>query len=1035
MSDIDRIKAALPIKETVLGLTGLAMKGPHAEACPFCGGHGCFSFKEDVGGYHCFQCEAAGDVIKFLEQHEGLSTGEAIRRAAKLAGIELSAAPGAARPTKTEGQADAGPTVKDRIFSAAADYYHAKMLENGGKAYFTEKRGHTERTLKALKVGYSDGKLLEHLRGLGYSDEEITGSGLVTTRKDELVDYFFGGLAIYPHHVQGKTVHFTCKDPLKGQRPDGKEYKLQLQAKHRHPDWQFYNQDILYKRGEVIVVEGENDLQSILDAGVDNVIGLIGQPSDDQIKALRTHTSKKHLYLCLDNDLGALGGVNSTTGKWQDGFVRKICKALAAEDSIIKIIILDTKSHEDGGVKDIDDYLRALPEGERHRAMKRLQEEALEPLAWEIAQAGRLPDLEAKHKRLQEQGVYRAVSEMSDLRLEIYLEKLDGLGFSRKAVMKAVEAENDLLENVQRYLGNLGKGDRADSHYMAEVVYKWFSARGKFFKTADGRVYMYYRQTIYEIGNNLDFNTMMLKLTKLTPLGEPGKTVWHCLQCFCNDRGEQVEVMSWMHTNREIDAVYINLNGPKNTIIKLMPNREPEEIPNGTNPEGVLLASSQKIQPFTFQQDADVRGALRALETLIFNNLACEREVRYLVMTWLIYFIFIDFNKTRGLMKFTGPAASGKSTGATLLSYLLYAKDLTGQSSAAASFSEGAQVPLIIQDNIENRDLNKQLVNFLLLGANSAPRSKRKGGTDSGVVTETIKALILITAIEPFPGTLPELISRTYEVIFEKRYQHPGFVEDEVIREIVKKRDLILSGVLKMAALEILPRLDRRSAWLSVLQLKYAGHNKARTNEFLSLLLVILESLVKYIPLYPEGHVAHGEGTDAADILEGWIKYQNELANETATTGNSILNFLDNIIREVDAEMKAKGETLNQVSHKDFEEQVFEHTHALYGLTVIKTKDEACTVHIENEDLPARKKTFQFEASSAQLHDVINRYCKAVGTRNPYDNPTVLGCRIANDRQFIEKGGWQVVGKADGTLHFKVVHGTKYFKFRKEVVY
>jgi len=1011
LSDFDRVKDALPIKSTILSLTGLSMKGPHLESCPFCGGHGCFSIQEGRGIFHCFQCDdKGGDILTFIERFEKLSTGDALKRGAEMAGISLA-------PVHAEGKkkssAQEPPTVKEKIFSAAAEYYHSHMLGNGGREYFMQTRGHAERTLRALMVGWTDGGLYEYLKAEGFPEADILASGLVTERKGQTVDLFFKGLAVYPHFIQGRVAHFTCKDPV--QREDGKKYNLQLPKAHRSDSWSFYNQDVLYKRSEVIVVEGENDLQSLMDAGVDNVVGLIGQPSDEQIKTLRTHTSKKHLYLCLDNDEA---GIN---------YARKIHKVLDSTDTFLKIMVFE-------GYKDIDEHLRALDEPARHREVKRLQEDALDPLAWEIYQAARMTDLEAKDKHLREQGVYRSVSEMSDMQLEIYLEKIESLGFSKKAVLKAVEAENDLLDKVQNYVKGLDKGQKPDGVHLGEVIYKWFTARGKFFKTAEGRVYLFYRQRIFELGDNLDYNTMMLKLTRLAPQESPGKLVWHVLRCLCNERGDAVEVMSWLHTNRETDSVYVNLNSPKNTILKLSPGRNPEELMNGTNPEGVLLSSSPKIKPFEYSSDAQPSEAFSAIKSLIFDNLACEKEVRYLILCWLIYFIFIDFNKTRGLMKFTGPAASGKSTAASMLSYLLYAQDLAGQGSAAASFSEGSQLPLLIQDNIENRDLNKNLVNFLLLGANTAPRSKRKGGSDSGVVTEFVKALILITAIEPFPGNLPELISRTYEVTFEKRHQKSGFVEDEAFRGIVKSRNMVLSGLLNIAAKEILPRLAERSAWLSVLQKDYPGHNKARTNEFLSLLLVILESVVKHIPYYDKNHVAYGEGADVKDILDGWIRYQNELAAETGTSGNSILNILDGIIRVVDQEMKTKTD-LTHVPHPDFEMEVYEYTHNIYGITMLKSMDQSCTVVDEDGSHPGRMKIFQFEATSAHLHDIINRYCREVGTRNPYENPTVLGCRIKNDLTFIERGGWKVVGKADGQLHFKTVHGLKVYKFRKEVIF
>ena len=94
------------------------------------------------------------------------------------------------------------------------------MLENGGKAYLTETRGHNMDVLKREKVGRSDGKLLDHLRGQQFTDEEIIESGLAKIKElgegqFRVLDFFSKGLVIFPHYSGEKVLHFTMKDPEK----------------------------------------------------------------------------------------------------------------------------------------------------------------------------------------------------------------------------------------------------------------------------------------------------------------------------------------------------------------------------------------------------------------------------------------------------------------------------------------------------------------------------------------------------------------------------------------------------------------------------------------------------------------------------------------------------------------------------------------------------------------------------------------------------------------------------------------------------
>src|SRR6185369_1394446 len=338
MSDFDRVKEALNIETLITSETRLKMKGKHLEECPFCKGHECFSIRVAQGTAHCFQCgdgDNHWDGFSFLEKFHNISPAEALKRAASLANITIE---------------EKGTERKQRFSAAekcrqiAADYYHNHMLENGGKEYLTVTRGHKLETLTKMKVGFSDGRLLDHLRKAGFEDAVILESGLAKIKDfpgqgKKTLDYFSKGFVIYPHYSGEKVLHFTMKDPEKKIKP------FQLLSEHRAKNWAFYNQDAIDKYQEIILEEGENDLQSTMDSGVANVIAMIGQISDEQIKYLANRCRGKHLYLWVDNDEGGIK------------YIRKIC--LALPDINIRIIVYGKPGD------DPDAYIQALPEGER----------------------------------------------------------------------------------------------------------------------------------------------------------------------------------------------------------------------------------------------------------------------------------------------------------------------------------------------------------------------------------------------------------------------------------------------------------------------------------------------------------------------------------------------------------------------------------------------------------------------------------------------------------------------------------------------
>lgn len=1004
-----QIKDRLPILATITRLSNLQKKGPHLEACPLCGHHECFSVMEDRAAWKCHSCGEGGDIFTFIEKFEKTDAAGALKRAAELAGVTI--------PERSAAKKSRTLSVKERIFIAAADYYHDHLFEQGGRAYFIDARKHTEPTLRKMRAGMATGELLPHLREIGFSDADLLDSGLIVDKEGTLRDYWGAGLAIFPvFNSDGGVITLTMKDPSK-------------RMKHAVPketvrDW-FLNHPALAKFTELIVVEGQNDGATLHDIGVDNWIGTAGGPSKEQIQLLRNHGTSKYFYLWFDQDR------NLKPNEGGPGHTRRIYQALQEREYHVKIIV------HPGDLKDPDAYLQQLrAEGKDGRAAVRaLKEAALDPLRWEIHLIKQLPTLDERLVALESRGIFRAVNALPDLDQEVYVEILSDLGFSAKAIRQKLETEVSLLSEVQTYLTDMGKN--AKGLELAEICFKWFAGRGRFFRTADGKVWLLYRHTIYEISDNLPFRTLMGKLAKLNLKESPGKQLYECLQTLCYDRGELIDVVSWIHTNREADTVYVNLNSPKSEIVKIAPGVDPEMIPNGTNKEGVLLNTTMQIKPFEYLPSTTAAEGMAPLKEHFFDNLSCEREVRYFVLSWVIYFLLIDFNKNKGLLHCIGASASGKSTAVSLASQIIYGQDLVGQASAAASFSEGANAPLVIQDNIENRDLTKQMVNFLLLAANSAMKKKRKSGTDSDNVGERAKAMVVLTSIEPIPGSMPELVNRVFPVIFEHKHQTKGFVEDEASRGLIKKRNVILSGVMKLVAHQILPKLPARADWLTFINVQYPQHNKRRANEFLSTILVILEAVLEFIPYYPKGSAGEGErpAVQARDLLKRWIAYWDELADETAVTSNTILNLLDGLAREVYAEMRSKVDTW--AAHPDYDEEVFPYRHPEYLLEFVKTGAReipyAEAVETDLEEVGQKVHYFEFVASSAELHAVINRFCKNNGIKNPFDNPSTLGSRISNDRKLLEKGGWNLVTSAGKEPYFRIRNTGRWWKFSKRL--
>lgn len=1021
MSDFDHVKESINIRQIIPELTGFSLheNTGHLSECPFCGHKDCFSIPKGKPGYKCHSCDKTGDIFTFLQDFEGLDKRGALERAAKLAGVELAEKPSKAKPL---------PAV-DQIKIEAANYYHQRMVENGDKEYFIDRRGHRIETLAAEKCGWADGKLLDHLRSKGFTDTDIIESGLAKEKEIEgalrLLDFFPKGMAIFPHLSHKRVLHFTMKDPRP--IPTEDKFKFQLPNDKRDKKWTFYGQDVLEHYEEIILVEGENDRLQVLNAGIPYCIAMIGQISDDQIKALVSRCKTKHLFLWVDNDHAGRK------------YVRKISKALL--NAHVRVITYGKEGD------DPDSYLKQV-EGDKKKHVRQLQLEAaaMDYIAWEIAEASVLPTLEARLAHLKAPAgddkfsVFRMIGRHPIIQQQVYIEKLVALGFTQKAIEQQLDFSQDLYKQITDYFQLLDNPKDADPIQLAEIIYKFFAHHGRFYYDAMNMVYLIYQNRTYEVSKNTAFNALMLKMTRMIVSQAPGTQVWDALLHTAYLNGRHIDMGRWILTDTDRDTIFYNLNSPNNVILKLSKDRI-EEIQNGMNDDHVLLASSHKILPFNYLPDADIQEGMTYLKELVFDNLAVRKEQRFLILSWLMSGFCPDWAPYQFLMKFEGYASSGKSTAAKLITALVYKTEDLSDNSAAAAFSSAAKNPVVVIDNLENKDLNRGLQKFLLLAATRGQKEKRKGGSDTDTIEESPRALICVTAIEPF--TLSELISRTFVLPFDRRaHGSDNFHESEVLEQIKKKRDLMLSAILRFIQKEVLPHLDQRKEFMTILNKQFKGHAKDRTNAYMALLMLILEKMLKYIPYYEgaEGELMTGIETGDKDIYTAWIEEQNNSSRETEIGSNSILQLLEGLVREYTHYFKGKT-NFTPVLEPGYQDPVFVMEHPEYGIKMIKTvADTLCSVCGKapaecscNGDRYSRS-IVEFVATSAELVDAFDRMAKNIGKRNPYDSASIFIARLRNDRDLLKKSGWELMTAEGKEPYYKIISGRRYLKLQHVLI-
>lgn len=960
-----------------------AGKGLFFNPCPFCGHRDCFSvFGDQEDTYKCHSCDEKGDVFTFAQRLKHLKPMESLKDVAKQFGIALP-------DNRAEGASASEPNPLQEVLEAAVAHY-ARVLKNraDGIAYLMsdkpEGRGHTARTLEAMEIGFTDGKLAETLARNGIALDLIKASGLYVEKKDqdgnptgEWKDFFCAGLVVFPHRTEtGEIGHFTIKDPRK-------KIDYQLRTENRLGDLKWGNQRAI-RHETLIICEGENDLASFLDAGVGNVLASLGQLSEEQIRWLLTRSNGKRFVLWFDYDTKY-----GSNGKPPAGiaYTRKLYNHLIRQPDCQVTIASGLMEPGD----DPDDWIQR----DKDTAQKRIQsviKRAHHPLLWELRVMP--PEIRADANAtlhwLEDLDYFELLALVPDLQRDAIILELQKLGFSRDAVMENIKSGYGLMEQLEELREAWNPGSNPSDAYMrafAGRVWSYFKDHGKFF-VSNELLHLFYQHRIYQVGGNTPWQALLHKEAGLNDTTKLAKFVQAELKALCYNRGDRLEAFSWIHSldDGAGPTLFLNLKDPANRILKLSAG-EIEMLENGTNPHAVLLAESAQMKPFTYDSEVNVAAAMRDLKHMLFDGLACDPAQRYLVLAWTLSAFLLPLSQTRPLMKMEGGSGSGKTTAARFCSLLLYGADMVGRSSTAGDYSMGATEPLIIKDNLETDDINKQSLNFLLLAATGATNIKRSHGTESGVTTERLNCLVAITAIEPFAK--PELINRTYLVEFTKRYQRPDFLENRSIQKLTGRRAEILSAWLQILSEDILPNLGRLDHYVEYIREHHQNFSKDRTTEFMALLVLIARSILKYIPLPEDLRVAAGDRSPEFVLLDEWVRRQNESSNETELGTNAVLHLLEGLRRVF----------LIDFSHRaqEIDDKVW---CAMMGLEVFREPLD------DGDGVPTGQHQYHFEATMGGLLDMMRRYAKEFGMKVPFENARQLAARRRNEDKTLEGAGW-----------------------------
>jgi DNA primase len=303
---LERVKQAADIVEVISAHSDLRRQGARMVGlCPF---HEertpSFSVDPQEKLYHCFGCGVGGDVIKFVEEKEGLGFTDAVELLADRYGVELER-------EQEDPRAEARRQHRRRLeqlLERTAAYYAAYLWESQEAAQAREylaERGLGEEVLRAFGVGFAPSawdKILVRGQQAGFSVEELRAVGLAQRgRSGGEYDRFRSRIMFPIRDRRGRTLGFGGRAMRSDQ---GAKYVNTAETDFFHKSEMLYGIDrakgAIVRAGRAVVVEGYTDVLALHQAGVEEAVGVMGTAiTEGQVKALAI---VDRVVLALDAD-------------------------------------------------------------------------------------------------------------------------------------------------------------------------------------------------------------------------------------------------------------------------------------------------------------------------------------------------------------------------------------------------------------------------------------------------------------------------------------------------------------------------------------------------------------------------------------------------------------------------------------------------------------------------------------------------------------------------------------------------------------
>ncbi len=300
---VNKIKESVDIVEVVGERIPLKKSGKYYKAlCPF---HRektpSFFVSPDLQIYHCFGCGASGDVIKFLQEYDKISFGEALKLLADRAGIKLG------------GQYEEHNDLY-KVNEEAAEIYHNYLFANVSAINYLKKRKINDEIIKQFKLGYApNGSYIKGKLIGKYGEQTLLSAGLLTKSDSGVIDKFRNRIIFPLFSLSGKIMGFGGRILGTGRPKYLNSPETPIYSKGKTFYSLYHSRNSILKSKSLILVEGYFDYLTMFQAGYKNILAPLGTSlTENQAQILGRYANK--VFLFFDNDEAGSKATNRNLG-------------------------------------------------------------------------------------------------------------------------------------------------------------------------------------------------------------------------------------------------------------------------------------------------------------------------------------------------------------------------------------------------------------------------------------------------------------------------------------------------------------------------------------------------------------------------------------------------------------------------------------------------------------------------------------------------------------------------------------------------